>query len=74
MRDVISVAPLVLAEILMVALGGMLMYRLVSGNIIKCNMLKAVGRERSGGCWRAIVVPYSCFGLLPSACSVPFLV
>jgi hypothetical protein len=32
MRDAIPVATLVLAEILIVALGGMLMYRLVSGN------------------------------------------
>src|SRR5580658_6301113 len=55
MRDVIPAATLVLAEILTVALGGMLMYRLVSGNIIKRTVLaKAVRRERPGDPWRAI--------------------
>jgi hypothetical protein len=59
MRDVIPVATLVLDEILIVALGGMLMYELVSGNIIKRNMLAKAGRrERPGGYWRAIAVPY----------------
>jgi hypothetical protein len=46
MRDVIPVATLVLAEILIVAFGGMRMYRLVSGNINRRTMLaKTVRRE-----------------------------
>jgi hypothetical protein len=68
MRDVIPVATLALAEILMVALGGMLMCRLVSGNIIKRNLLaKAVRRERPGDYRRAIAgtfrVHYTLSGL-----------
>jgi glutaminyl-peptide cyclotransferase len=54
MRDAIPVATLVLAEVLIVALGGMLTYRLVSGNINKRTMMaKAVRRERPGDYWRA---------------------
>ena len=59
MRDVIPVATLVLAEILIVALGGMLPYELASGNIIKLTMLaKAERRERPGDYWRAIALPF----------------
>ena len=39
MRDVIPVATLVLARILMLALGGLLNYELLSGSISKRNML-----------------------------------
>src|SRR5271156_6834372 len=55
MRDVIPVATLVLAEILIVALGGIRMYRLVSGNINRRTMLaKGVRREGPGDYWRGI--------------------
>jgi hypothetical protein len=54
MRDVILRDPRA-REILMVTLCGMLMYRLVAGNISKRTMMaKAVRRERPGDYWRAI--------------------
>jgi len=66
MRDFIPVATLVLGEILMVAVGAMLMYRSVFGNISKRNMLaKAVRQERPGDYWRAIALQFFCSHLLP---------
>jgi hypothetical protein len=68
MRDFIPAATLLFAEILMVA-GGMLMYRLVSGNIIKRNMLaKVVRQEGPGDYWQAIALPFFCSCLLPFVC------